>query len=293
MTSQSNRRVALYGSGIFNQTAPSPSYAEQIEQLSSGGYTTLILWSIHVHSNGDFYYNDTLMVQNAQIMIGGDFVEHINALVAGGVKEILLSVGAWGTDGDFNNLQQTWDSAGKANLQALMAAFPVLAVDFDYEPQNGYDQSLILDLTSKIAGLGIGVTYCPYTNMSFWMDCLQQAYTSNDNIQPVLWLNLQCYAGGSQNNPLDWVTAVTEAGAGIADPSAFVVPGYWVAGGSGTTCPEALASIFDGLRNNGITSGFLWNSSDMFQYESDSSASCGGGATFPVNYALAITGLVD
>lgn len=293
MTSQSNRRVALYGSGIFNQTAPSPSYAEQIEQLSSGGYTTLILWSIHVHSNGDFYYNDTLMVQNGQIMIGGDFVENINALVASGVKEILLSVGAWGTDGDFNNLQQTWDSASKANLQALMTAFPVLAVDFDYEPQNGYDQSLILDLTSKIAGLGIGVTYCPYTDMSFWMDCLQQAYTSNGNIQPVLWLNLQCYAGGSPNNPLNWVAAVTEAGAGIADPGAFVVPGYWVAGGSGTTCPGALASIFDGLRNSGITSGFLWNSSDMFQYESDSSASCGGGATFPVNYALAITGLVD
>lgn len=290
MSAQLANRVAVYGSGIFNQTNPTPSYAEQIQQLTSGGYTTVILWSIHVHSNGDFYYNDTLMVQGGKIQLDSEFSQNVNALVAGGVKEILLSVGAWSTSSDFNNLQSTWDSAGKANLQALMAAFPVCAVDFDYEPEGFYDQGLIVDLTLKIASLGIGVTYCPYTNMPFWMNCLEASYSGNKNVQPVLWMNLQCYAGGAGNEPMTWVGAVKKLNAGISNPAAFVVPGYWVAGGQGDTCPQALASIFKGLRADGINGGFLWNTSDLFQYESNSSPSCGGNPTYPVNYAEAITG---
>ena len=78
-------RVALYGNGLFNQTDPSPPYAEQITQLTTGGFTTAILWSIHVHTNGDFYYNDTLMVSGGVIQLGSDFAENVNALAAGGV----------------------------------------------------------------------------------------------------------------------------------------------------------------------------------------------------------------
>lgn len=284
-------RVALYGSGLFNQTDPTPSYAEQITQLTTGGFTTVLLWSIHVHANGDFYYNDTLMVSGGVLQLGSDFTENVNALVAGGVKEILLSVGAWGTTDDFVYLQATWDTAGAKNLQALAAAFPVTAVDFDYESQTGYrpeEAAMIIDLTLKVSSLGMGVTYCPYQNIPFWMYCLQQSYQQNSGTQSVLWLNLQCYAGGAGNDPMDWITAVTLADAGVADAGAFVVPGYWVAGGDGSTCPSQLQSTFENLKGSGITGGFLWNSSDLFQYESASSPSCQGGATYPVDYANAI-----
>lgn len=284
-------RIALYGDGLFNQTSPSPSYAEQITQLTTGGFTTVLLWSIHVHANGDFFYNDTLMVSDGVLQLGSDFAGNVNALVAGGVKEILLSVGAWGTTSDFVNLQATWDTAGAKNLKALCAAFPVTAVDFDYESQTGYqpsEVSLIVDLTLKVSSLGVGVTYCPYMDSPFWMQCLQESYQQNGNVQPVLWLNLQCYAGGANNRPADWVTAVRNADAGIADAGAFVVPGYWVAGGQGSTCPAQLQTTFERLKASGITGGFLWNSSDLFQYESASSPSCQGGATYPVDYANAI-----
>lgn len=284
-------RVALYGNGLFNQTDPSPPYAEQITQLTTGGFTTAILWSIHVHTNGDFYYNDTLMVSGGVIKLGSDFAENVNALVAGGVKEILLSVGAWGTTDDFVNLQATWNTAGAANLEALSAAFPVTAVDFDYESQTGYtdpEAKMIVDLTLKVSSLGMGVTYCPYMDIPFWMKCLQQSYQQNGNVQPVLWMNLQCYAGGAGNDPTDWITAVENANAGVADAGAFVVPGYWVAGGEGSTCPSELQSIFEGLAGTGIDGGFLWNSGDLFQYESTSSSSCGGASTYPVDYANAI-----
>jgi hypothetical protein len=286
-----NPRIALYGSGLFNETNPSPPYAEQIAQLTKGGFTTVILWSIHVHANGDFYYNDTLMVSGGVLQLGSDFATNVNALVAGGVKEILLSVGAWGTTDDFVNLQNTWDTAGAKNLGALAAAFPVTAVDFDYESQTGYqpdEAALIVDLTLKVSKLGVGVTYCPYTDRAFWTSCLQQSYQQNGNVQPVRWMNLQCYAGGAGNDPKNWITAVKNANAGIADAGAFVVPGYWVAGGEGTTCPSQFQSTFEGFRGTGITGGFLWNSGDLFQYESASSSSCNGGSTFPVDYANAI-----
>ncbi|MGK3997198.1 hypothetical protein [Sorangium sp. So ce1024] len=286
----SNVRVALYGNGLFNQTTPSPPYAEQIRQLTTGGFTTVLLWSIHVHPNGDFYYNNTLLVSDGVVKIGSDFATNVNALVAGGVKEILLSVGAWGTESDFVNLQSAWDRGGAANLKALCAAFPVTAVDFDYEPAQytSAGQAMIVDLTLKISALGVGVTYCPYTAVDFWMGCLQQAYQQNQGVQPVLWLNLQCYAGGAGNDPTTWISSVRSAGAGISDPGAFVVPGYWVAGGEGSTCPSALKATFAGFQGSGISGGFLWNSGDMFQYESESSPSCGGCATYPADYARAI-----
>lgn len=298
----SNPRVALYGSGLFNQTNPSPPYAEQITQLTTGGFTTVLLWSIHVHENGDFYYNDTLMVSGGELQLGSDFTANVKALVAGGVKEILLSVGAWGTTSDFVNLQATWNTAGAKNMKALFAAFPVTAIDFDYEPQPQYDtkgvlikpaytaaeQAMIVDLTLKVSKLGVGVTYCPYTAPDFWMGCLEQSYQQNGSVQPVRWLNLQCYAGGGGNDPRDWITAVRNANAGVADAGAFVVPGYWVAGGEGTTCPSQLQTTFEGLQGSGITGGFLWNSGDLFQYESTSSPSCQGGGTYPVDYANAI-----
>jgi hypothetical protein len=286
-----NPRVALYGSGLFNQTDPSPPYAEQITQLTTGGFTTVLLWSIHVHANGDFYYNDTLMVSGGVLQLGSDFTDNVNALVAGGVKEILLSVGAWGTTDDFVNLQATWNTAGASNLKALMAAFPVTAVDFDYESQTGYtppEAAMIVDLTLKVSSLGVGVTYCPYMDVPFWTQCLQQSYQQNGNVQPVLWMNLQCYAGGANNHPAHWVTAVGNANAGIADAGAFVVPGYWVAGGEGTRCPAQLQTIFEGFQGTGINGGFLWNSGDLFQYESSSSSPCQGGSTYPADYANAI-----
>ena len=177
------------------------------------------------------------------------------------------------------------------NLQALSAAFPVTAVDFDYESQTGYqpnEAAMIVDLTLKVSKLGIGVTYCPYMEPGFWTRCLQQSYQQNGNVQPVLWMNLQCYAGGAGNDPRDWIGAVQKADAGVADAGAFIVPGYWVAGGDGNMCPAQLQSTFEGLKGTGITGGFLWNSGDLFQYESQSSSSCQGAATFPVDYANAI-----
>lgn len=32
--------------------------------LKQSGFTTVMLWTIHVHGNGDLYYNDQLVVSN-------------------------------------------------------------------------------------------------------------------------------------------------------------------------------------------------------------------------------------
>jgi hypothetical protein len=282
-------RIGLYGNGLFNEASPSPPYAAQIAQLTGGGYTFVLLWSIHVHANGDLYYNDTLIVSGGVVTLPDQMASNVKALVAGGIKEILLSIGAWGTASDFTNLQTSWNSGGRANLQALLRALPITAVDFDYEGDYGtQDQATLVDLTQKIAALGVGITYCPYAMTEFWIDTLRAVYQQCGR-QPVLWMNLQCYAGGAGNDPTDWVEAVAAAKVGVENAAAFIVPGYWVAnGGQGDTCPEALQAIFTGFQGSGISGGFLWNSGDLFANESTSSALCDGQSTMPADYANAI-----
>jgi len=287
-------RVSLYGNGLFNDPPPPGlPYAKQIVQLLEAKFTTALLWSIHVHPNGDLYYNDTPLVQNQQFKLSAEFITNVKTLHGGGVKELLISIGAWGTATDFTNLDASWNSGGSANLQTLFSTLPITAVDFDYEGDYGPDaQNLIVDLTKKIAGLKVGVTYCPYTATSFWTGCLQKVY-SDMNSQPVRYMNLQCYAGGAGNDPRSWVSAVKSAGAGITNPGAFIVPGYWVAnGGEGNTCPTALQSTLASLAGSGIDGAFLWNSGDMFANESPNSPLCSNNSTMPDAYANAIrTGL--
>src|SRR3954447_22412735 len=47
----------VYGGGPFYQGGQAV-----MDDLRNSGFTTVMLWSIHVHSNGDLYYNDTLIV---------------------------------------------------------------------------------------------------------------------------------------------------------------------------------------------------------------------------------------
>jgi len=288
--------IAIYGSGLFQDGYPTPPvpYTQQAAQLNDG-ITTVILWSIHIHSGGDLYLNDTLFVSGGEVKyatdgktgVNPDFPDLVKALMSGGsVKDLIVSVGAWSTNSDFTAWLAARDQV-KANLGALVSAFGVTGVDFDYESEDGYtsqDQSMIVTLTLDVGSLGLYATYCPYTATDFWTGCLTDVYAQNNQAQIVKWMNLQCYAGGTGNSPTDWAQAVQAAGeTGVSDAYAFIVPGFAVLGADGFG-PEEMQQTFQTFAGTGVTGGFLWNSSGIWSTEAS-----GDGQPTPADYAQAIS----
>ncbi len=283
--------IAIYGNGLFQDGYPTPPvpYATQAQQLNQG-ITTVILWSIHIHDGGDLYLNNTLFVSKGQIQyatdgssgVNPDYPALVKQLMSGGsVRDLLVSAGAWGTTSDFT----AWLGAReqvKANLAVLQSTFGITGVDFDYEGVYGDEtQKMIVTLTLDVGSLGLYATYCPYMQSSFWTGCLADVYAQNNSQQIVKWMNLQCYAGGANNNPLQWAQAVQQtANTGVSDPYAFIVPGYAVEGAEGEG-PSSIQQAFSQLAGSGITGGFLWNSGGIFSTEPS------GGPT-PADYAAAI-----
>jgi hypothetical protein len=124
-----------------------------------------------------------------------------------------------------------------------------------------------------IDSLPATVSYCPYNNQQFWLDCLAELYGLLQR-QPVQWFYLQCYDGGADSVPLKWVDAIKTSPRplGIRDPSAFVVPGYWVKQdyhrkAQYGKCPDQVETIFKEVKAQGLSGGFLWNSLDIFAFE--------------------------
>ncbi|PVM93710.1 glycoside hydrolase family 18 protein [Caulobacter endophyticus] len=284
--------IAIYGNGLFQDGYPTPPvpYATQAQQLNQG-ITTVILWSIHIHEGGDLYLNDTLFVSKGQIQyatngssgVNPDYPALVKQLMSGGsVRDLLVSVGAWGTTSDFTAWLAARDQV-KKNLAVLQSTFGITGVDFDYEGDyTTDDQKMIVTLTLDVGSLGLYATYCPYTADAFWTGCLADVYAQNGKKQIVKWMNLQCYAGGAGNHPKLWAQLVAQTpDTGVTDPYAFIVPGYAVEGAQGGD-PSYIQQMFAHLAGSGITGGFLWNSSGIFSTEP------GGGPT-PADYAKAIS----
>lgn len=298
--------IGLYGSGLFGRNDEAVN-RPQFLALQSAGYTTIILWALHVSATGDLSYNDTFIVRNGVFCAQYAYLpRYLNRLKAAGtVKQILFSIGGWGV-GDFQNMQNLLTTqAGKQalmqNFNALATALPIDGFDFDMEEWDADYTTAVVDMTKNLHGINnMAITYCPYNNIPFWLNALAQVYTQNNNQQIVSAFNLQCYAGGSGNQPGQWVSQINgySSPLGITNPAAFVIPGFWCANPGtgcqsqsiqGVLCPSQMQSTFYGFTqpgsDPGINGGFVWNSGDLFSCES--TAQCGGPAT-PAAYALAI-----
>lgn len=271
-----NYNLAVYGSGLFGANDPATNQA-QLSALQASGFTTVILWALHVQENGDFHYNNTPIVQGGTFASGYSYLPAlVSALKTGSsVNQVLFSLGGWGV-GDFQNMTNliATPQGQQTLLDNFSALVKALAIDgFDFDNEEGYSSSFadtIVWLTNHLSSsFDSIITYCPYTAMSFWVDqCLGAVYQQNGK-QLVSWFNLQCYAGGAGNNPADWVSAVA-SGYGISNPNAFIVPGF-----DAGDQPSGICQDFKGLQVEG---GFIWNTSEIF----DSSSS-------PAQYAEAIT----
>jgi hypothetical protein len=264
--------VVLYGSGLFgNNNDPSNNQA-QLTAIQQSGFTTVILWTIHVYSDGSLYYNDTLIVSGGTFSTEnyGYLPPLVSQLKASGssVTKVLFCIGSGGVE-DFTKIRALLQtSTGKQTLSQNFAALSqALAIDgYDFDDEDLYDADTISQLTELLcANNQMAITYCPYALESVWTSALQQVYTWDQQQSPQLgqtvqWWNLQCYSGGAGNDPVQWAKQIDAKSTGVSNPLGFIFPGY----SASEQDPTSIQTTFASFAGTGINGGFIWNSSAIF-----------------------------
>ena len=301
----STPKKVLYWSDTMLDNAP--NLDTQLKATAISGFTTIMLWSLHVNRPipsmnivlGDLTWNDTLLVSTETgkpvFDPTGSFKKlagRLETLLSPGkVKRLFFSIGSEGTD--FATIQELYSTPQGQVL--LLTNFATLLdnlskiTGFDFDVEDCFDVPSTAWLTGQLASkCKMGVTYCPSGDRDdFWEPCLESVYQSLKR-QPVEWCNLQCYSGGSTQDPLTWMSSIKQDQKknGVASPSTFVVPGYAannkVDDGPGI-CPDVFTSRLTRYKGK-VGGAFVWNSQHIF----DDSSPCHGKTATVQDYAAAI-----
>jgi hypothetical protein len=253
--------IGLYGQGLFD-TDDNASNRRAVQELTRSGFTTLVLFTLHVHPSGELYLGDNPIARDGAIVYRWKDVQNpslpeiVTELRAGGFENILFSIGFGGPPPpeDWQHIQ---DLLKNGLGQELVANFAAVArwtgVDgFDFDCEEEVEESTIVTMATELARLGRSqvITFCPYDRMQWWLNCLKEIYARHHS-QLVRKLNLQAYGGA---DPGDWLKAVTEEqdGIGVKDPAGLLSIGNQVAP------PEQLCQEYTPVGRLGLRAGFLW-----------------------------------
>lgn len=192
----------------------------QINGLRASGFTTMILFTMTVQTNGDFTYNEGVLICSNGVYVGpanwGTLLNQCRTLPST-IKRIEMSIAGWG-DPSWTNIKNLIAANGTnsstvlyRNLTALKAALGIDAICNDDE--GAYDSASTILFGKMCAAAGLKSTLCPYTNPSHW-----QAVYNGLGVANCDAVYLQCYDGGAGNTPATWNSYFS----GLK-----VIPGYW------------------------------------------------------------------
>lgn len=267
----SQKLIEVYGNGLFG-TDDAAVNDRQLSGLKASDFGSVVLFALHVHENGDLTYNDTPIVRSGTFQAD---LAHLQRYLAAlrGKAELWWSIGGWQVP-DFAHVGTLLATpAGRktlsGNFRALLAALPVDGFDVDME--ESYDEGMrdaIVGFSLLADELGAGVTYCPYTQVDFWLACLSGVFGALDHQVVKRW-NLQCYAGGTGNTTQEWLASLQAYSGqlGIPDVRSFLVPGNWVRSDDGAiqnSPADIQAFIAQEAIRKDAAGGFLWCTSEIF-----------------------------
>lgn len=160
------------------------------------------------------------------------------------------------------------------NFHQFRHLFPSITI-IDMDCEETYDQASFVAFCQMLIDLGFGITFCPYSEyyQSFWTNSLKALNTSNPGA--VKWWNLQCYSGGSGNDPASWAKAITDAIPGFSTDGYVLAsdssrnlaydngqPEYW-----GGDCPSSVQSLMGGFKGETcVGGGFIWTLDNVVAY---------------------------
>jgi len=268
-----SKTAGAYITGLFDSTGYVGGPTETA--MIGSAMTDYIFWSIHVQTNGDLHYNNVAICTGGSAIpaVAGPIQSFIqSARAKSAVQSVWFSIGAGGVH-DFQAIEQILQSPSSPAYANLFANFKALyalggdGFDFDYEENISDPVGTISTLGAALhEQLGARITYCPYYGPGFWIQCLQ-ATLQKAGSQPVEAFRLQCYSGGTGNDPGTWAGALSAAGSastGVSDPNAFVRPGMAVSGGSSgpALSPGGMAA---NISTWGSSGAWIWNTEEAMK----------------------------
>lgn len=219
-----------------------------MDDLRESGYNTVIIWSVHVHSNGDLYINGNLVCSGGAYVGQAAWKTQWATLrqAPTTINRVELSVGAAGCT-DFEGISDLIAANGTGkntvlykNFAALIAATGADAINYDDESL--YDVASSVSFGQMCNAMGVKVTLCPYSNTNFWADVKTQLGSTVDRVY------LQCYDGGAGNDPEEWTNNM----------GMKVIPGLW-----GKNSSASDVGSYMGSWKNSISGGFMWQYDEM------------------------------
>jgi PKD-like domain/Secretion system C-terminal sorting domain/Ig-like domain CHU_C associated len=268
LEAQSCGVAAVYGGG--------PIYLHDtttIPELRASGFTTVVVWTIHINTAGDLNFNaEFLAVSNGQYVghsVHPNFPANMALLKTQptSVNRIEFGLSASGSS-TFANIKTIITAQGTGptsilykNFKALKDSIPsVDAINFDDE--STYNVASSVQFSVMLADLGYKVTLCPYTSSSYWTSVATQTNTQRPGTVDAIFL--QCYSGGSFNSPCS----------GWNFGSIPIYPGLW---DSNNTPAQIHTKMTSWKTQCGIKGGFMWLYDDFY------------GTTKTAQYAAAVT----
>ena len=225
-----------------------------VTKLKNSGFTYAILFNVNVETDGTLTTDGETICKDGVYVFANQqphYVEDVEALKTWptGIQRLEICIGGWGNESyyrikDLINAQGTGSNTILyKNFKALKEALPwVEAVNNDDE--HCYDVSTAVKFHTMMYDLGYKTTVAPYMNKSFWQSLVSQL--NNKRAGACDCVLIQCYGGGTYNNPSDWHLGNIPLHAGREN---------YQDGSSLDICIEKMQSWHD---NNNVTGGFLW-----------------------------------
>ncbi|MBO4641823.1 MAG: T9SS type A sorting domain-containing protein [Bacteroidaceae bacterium] len=197
----------VYVGGHIRRNRPST-----ISTLRNSGFTYVILFNVHVESDGTLTTDGETIVKNGEYVFTKTqpyYQQDVANLKTAptSIQRVEICIGGWGNT-SYENIKKLVNSSGTAsnsilykNFKALKDALPEIdAVNNDDE--HCYDAETASKFHIMMHRLGYKTTLAPYTNKSFWTSLCSKIHASRP--WAVDRVMVQCYDGGAYNNPSDW-----------------------------------------------------------------------------------------
>jgi hypothetical protein len=198
-------RIALYiGNSLYPSGVIDPDRTVEILQNSPLTSPILSLLNQNADNPEQLVFNDGTnpVFNNKGEYIGkSEWKNIVQRLRGGNINELYISFSTNGVE-YMDNLISTNTLAAQNILNYIKNDLGFDGIDLDYEGGDMSQNSPIYSVALLAIKCGLNLTAAPYSakeDWQSWVDYVQK----NEGI--VSWLNLQCYAGGTYNNPGEWL----------------------------------------------------------------------------------------
>lgn len=247
---------AVFGGGPFYSGGDAV-----INDMRNSGFTTAILWTIHIEEDGSMIFNDKAVInQNGEYVGDPNWGKRLAKLLEAPttVDRIELGIGAWGSK-SWENIKKLIDAEGTGSETKLFKALKKLkeitgATAINYDDEYTYDVESTVQFSLMLDELGLKVSLCPYTQTAYWQSVYQKVEAERQDVIDRVYL--QCYAGGAGNNPSAWNQYF-----GDIDVSM----GLWCKNGNSCSDGDSPSEIETKLNieKDNIAGGFIWLYDDI------------------------------